>query len=312
MGPKLQGEVAWANYMLGVVAELQKLGVAPGPFEAYVESNVPLGAGVSSSAALELATARLLGRLFPETVGALDQLAIVKVCKAAENNFVGMGCGILDQFSSSYGNAGSLIFLDCRTLEHSYVPLTGGEFVLANTHAPHQLVDGKYNELREKSFEAVAQIRERTGNASITHLRDVPVELFEEHANALTSLSRKRAKHIVYENDRVQRVLEPLRQGNLVPLGAAMNASHTSSRDDFCNSCPELDQMAEAAAGLPGLLGSRLMGGGFGGCTINLVEAGKGQAFATELSKAYEASTGVAPTMLVCSPGGGAFAEDLS
>lgn len=298
---------AWANYVLGVVEELNKLGASVGGFSAYVTSDVPPGSGVSSSAALEMATAKLLQALFPETAGRLDDIAVVKACKAAENNFVGMGCGILDQFSSGMGRAGQLLYLDCRDLSYKYVPFQGGAvFVLANTKAKHELVDGQYDKLRAACFESAETFKTVLGRP-LTHLRDVSVGDFEANQAQLTEAQRRRAKHIVYENERVLRSVAALEQGQLALLGEAMSASHDSSRDDFGNSCKELDIMRECAEGLDGWLGGRLMGGGFGGCTINLVKREQVDAFCEELAKRYKSRTGIEPAMVQCQTGDGAF-----
>lgn len=298
---------AWANYVLGVVDELNKLGMSIGGFNAYVTSDVPPGSGVSSSAALEMATAKLLQALFPDTVGKLDDIAVIKACKAAENNFVGMGCGILDQFSSGMGKSGKLLYLDCRDLSYKYVPFQGGAvFVLANTKAKHELVDGQYDKLRAACFESAEKFKTVLGRP-LTHLRDVSVEDFEANKAQLTDAQMKRAKHIVYENDRVLRSFAALEQGDLAFLGQAMSASHDSSRDDFGNSCKELDVMRECAEGIDGWLGGRLMGGGFGGCTINLVKQEQVDAFCEELAKRYQAKTGIDPAMVQCKTGDGAF-----
>lgn len=308
---KQTGDKAWANYVIGVVSELRKFGAKIGGFEAFLASNVPPGAGVSSSAAVEMATAKLLANLFPEDVGTYGQLALVKAAKAAENNFVGMGCGILDQFSSGMGRSGSLIYLDCRTLAYHYVPFTGAHFVLANTHAPHQLVDGKYDELRTNCFAAKDVFVKQTGNDTITHLRDVDKDMLEKYKSALSTDQARRAHHIITENDRVQTGEAACKAKDMAKLGECMSASHVSSRDSFGNSCHELDIMQRCADGIEGHLGSRLMGGGFGGSTINLVKEGCVEGFVTELSRRYEAETGIKPTVLVCSPGDGAFVEDL-
>lgn len=308
---KQTGSKAWANYVLGVVDELRKVGVQVGAFDAFLTSNVPAGAGVSSSAAVEMATAKLLARLFPRTAGSVDDLGLVKVAKAAENNFVGMGCGILDQFSSGRGRAGCLVYLDCRTLDFAYVPFRGAEFVLANTHAPHQLVDGKYGELREHCFAAAAALGVAAG-AAISHLRDVSAELFALHQDKLSDQQQRIAKHIVMENERVQAGIKALKAGDMRAMGKLMSESHASSRDDFGNSCPELDKMQACAEGVEGFLGARLMGGGFGGSTISLVEAGKAEAFSQELARRYQAETGIQPTVLVCVPGDGAYSEALA
>lgn len=308
---KQSGKMAWSNYMMGVVDELEKAGAKVGSFDAYVTSNVPTGAGVSSSAALEMATASLLARLFPDTVGKLSCLDLIKVSKAAENNFVGMGCGILDQFSSGMGRAKSLLFLDCRTLEHTYAPFRGAEFVLANTNAPHQLVDGKYDELRRACFAAAASLGKATGLSSITHLRDVDSSTLEQHAHTLNGADLNRAKHIVYENERVEAGVQALKRGDLEVLGRLMSESHASSRDLFGNSCKELDVMQDCAQGIDGFLGARLMGGGFGGSTINLVADGKAEAFGAELAARYEAKVGRKATILICSVADGAWGTSV-
>eukprot|EP00932_Pfiesteria_piscicida_P004275 SRR837773.1418.p1 GENE.SRR837773.1418~~SRR837773.1418.p1 ORF type:complete len:432 (-),score=52.96 SRR837773.1418:133-1314(-) len=307
---KQSGALAWANYVIGVVSELRKLNVRIGGFDAFLVSNVPAGAGVSSSAAVEMATAKFLAHVFPDA-GKLTEVELIKVAKAAENNFVGMGCGILDQFSSGMGQAGSLIFLDCRTLAFSYVPFSGAQFVLANTNAPHALVDGQYDELRRHCFEAKDAIVAASGKVAITHLRDVDRALLEAHKHTLTKDQRRRSGHIVEENDRVHEGVEACKVGDMATLGRCMSESHVSSRDNFGNSSRELDIMQECAQGIEGHLGSRLMGGGFGGSTINLVRDGFVEDFVAELAKRYQARTQIVPTMLVCNTGDGAFVEPL-
>lgn len=261
---------------------------------------------------MELATAKLLAQLFPSSVGQLSDLVLIKACKAAENNFVGMGCGILDQFSSGKGKSGQVIFLDCRTLDYSYAPFQGAEFVLANTNAPHALVDGQYGELRAQCFAAAESLKKESGIGTITHLRDVASSVFDQHGPKLPEAQRTRAKHIVFENERVLQGIAALKAGDMPTLGRLMSQSHDSSRHDFGNSCKELDIMTECAQGIDGFLGARLMGGGFGGSTINLVRLGQGEQFAKELSQRYEAKTGIKATVLICVPGDGAFGEPLA
>lgn len=318
---QLDGDDVWVNYVLGVVDQFRKKNINLDGFEAFVDSNVPLGAGVSSSAALEMATAKLLQQLFPEACS-LSQLDLVLMCKAAENNFVGMGCGVLDQFSSGMGKADHLIFLDCRDLI-CYENISMGDkavFVLANTHAEHALVDGQYNKLRECCEEAARHFKEKV-DRRITHLRDVPVGMFEaeqdQKGNGAMQPERwaevmQRAKHIVYENERVLKSATALKNGDLATLGKAMSQSHLSSKVDFRNSCDQLDTMVECAEDLPGFLGGRLMGGGFGGCTINLVEVDKVEKFSKELCKRYKKATGIAPSAFTVAPGDGAYAGTFS
>jgi len=277
-------------------------------FELYVLSDIPMGAGVSSSAAVELATAQLAQVLCP-LYASLTKLELVQYCKQCENEFVGMGCGILDQYTSAMGKDRNLLFLDCRDLSSRYYAFDndGTKFVLANTHAPHQLVDGKYNELREKCFAGADYFRRI--KPEVTHLRDVTVKDFETHRDKLDASVRDRVEHIVTENDRVAETVAALDQDmarGLEMLGTAMSASHASSSTKFGNSCPELDAMCEAARGLKGCMGSRLMGGGFGGCTINLVRSEDAESFCQSLSERYLAKTGKKPTLLVVSPSDGA------
>jgi len=308
---KQTGKKAWANYLLGVVSELAKLDARPGGFDAFVVSDVPSGGGVSSSAALEMATCKLLARLFPETVGQLGDIDLVKASKAAENNFVGMGCGILDQYCSGMGRADALLCLDCRTVTHEIVPFAGARFVLANTNAPHALVDGKYDALRKNCFAAADVLKKAMGTDAVTHLRDVSPEALETHKSALSSEELRHASHIVHENRRVVEGVAACRAGDMVALGKALSESHASSRDDFQNSSRELDIMHRCADGIEGYLGSRLMGGGFGGSTINLVREDQLEAFMAELGKRYKAETGIEPTIWALKPGNGAFYEDV-
>lgn len=309
---KHTGETSWANYVMGVVSELQKAGCKVCNFDAFISGDVPPGAGVSSSAAVELATGKLLAALFPDSVGKLEPLQLIKVCKAAENNFVGMGCGILDQFSSGMGKSGHLIFLDCRTCEHDYVPMKGAQFVLANTHAPHQLVDGKYMELRELCFEAADDLAKAIKKTSLTHLRDVSAKEFDQHSAVLAPARRRVSTHIIGENERVQQIVQALKEKNDVKaMGEAMSQSHSSSRNNFGNSCKELDMMHDCALGIDGCLGSRLMGGGFGGCTINLVSDGYVDSFSEELARRYKEKSGIQPSMLACKCGDGACFEKV-
>jgi len=308
---KQVGKQAWANYLIGVVSELAKLDIKVCGFDTFVASDVPSGGGVSSSAALEMATCKLLARLCPESVGQLEALNLVKVSKAAENNFVGMGCGILDQYCSGMGRANSLLCLDCRTVSHEIVPFSGAHFVLANTNAPHALVDGKYDELRKNCFAAAEVLKKAMGDEAATHLRDVSVEALEKHKGALTAEQLRHAMHIVHENRRVVEGVAACKAVDMVALGALLSESHASSRDSFQNSSRELDIMHRCAEGIEGHLGSRLMGGGFGGSTINLVREDCLEGFMEELRKRYHAEVGIEPTIWALKPGDGAFSEDL-
>lgn len=300
----------WLNYVKGVLVELQRRGIALGGVEALIVGDVPLGAGLSSSAALEVATARLIQQLYPFS---MDPVEMALLCQAAENRFVGVNCGILDQFSSLMGKADHLVFLDCRDLRrYDHLPLGADmALVLAHTHASHTLADGTYNRLREDCFEAARRLAEIT-KKPITHLRDVSVEMITQYGSLLPDAIHRRARHVVTENARVLRGVEALRKGDRETMGQMMLESHASSRDDFGNSCEELDGMVECAKGLPGFHGGRLSGGGFGGCTVNLVDAEKATAFSAELSKRYRARSGIEPTLYICKPVEGAKGGSLA
>lgn len=299
----------WVNYIQGVVEQLLKAGIKIGGFEAVIDGDVPLGSGLSSSAALEVATLYFLKELYPFE---MDKIKIALTCQAAENHFVGVNCGILDQFSSVMGKDDHLIFLDCRELmKYAHVPLgEEAELVLANTNAKHSLADGAYNRLREDCFIAARHFAGKI-DKTITHLRDISFAEFEEHVAGLSAETASRSKHVVTENERVLRGVEALKKGDLKTMGECMLASHRSSQFDFGNSCEELDAMVDCAQGLPGLYGCRLSGGGFGGCTVNLVAKQQAECFAAELAKRYEAKTGIKAQMHICRAGEGAFSRTL-
>ncbi|MFW5856403.1 MAG: galactokinase [Planctomycetota bacterium] len=301
------GTAPWCDYIMGVVDELRKAGHPVRGFECAVASDVPLGAGLSSSAALEVATAMLLSGVFGFELPSGDA---ARLCQRAENEFVGMNCGILDQWSSLHGQADHLIFLDCRDLSGRTVPLGSEvELILADTHAAHELVEGTYNRLREACFAAAAAFAEVL--PGVTHLRDVSVEQFAAHADRLSEDVRTKADHIVHENDRVQRGVAALEAGDLETMGRLMTESHASSRDRFGNSCPELDTMVALAEELDGCYGARLSGGGFGGCTVNLVARDRADAFAADLGARYEDATGIAPDLHRCRAVDGARFETI-
>ena len=297
--PRLNARNPWINYLAGVVKEASEAGCRVGGFEAAVYGSVPLGAGLSSSAALEVAAAMLLKQLFGL---ALPPVALALMCQRAENRFVGVQCGILDPYSSAMGKRDHLIFLDCRALDsREHIPLGGDvELVLANTRAAHDLSDGVYNRLRESCFRAAAHFARMIPGKTITHLRDVTPEELDRFGDGLDAVDLACARHVVGENDRVARGAAALRAGDRNRMGACMFESHRSSRDDFRNSSEELDVMVECAAGLPGCYGARLSGGGFGGCTVNLVARDRAEAFALALSEKYRERCGITPEMHRC------------
>ena len=287
----------WANYLLGVLDVFQKSGLPVGGFSAEIQSNLPLGAGLSSSAALEVSTAMLLQKLFGLN---LDRLTIAKLCRRAENEFVGVNCGLLDQASSAFGKAGHAIFLDCRheTVETTPFP-DGVELLIVQCGVPHRLSGGEYNERRLQCFDAAARLGAKA-------LRDITSAQLEAGKTSLPELSYRRAAHVVGENERVLRGIEFLRSGDVKGFGALMFASHESSRHNFENSTPELDALVEIVRGLPGVLGSRLTGGGFGGATVTLIERDKAKAITEALVSKYHEQTGHMATAHLCEIADGA------
>lgn len=267
----LPAEDSWINYPLGVLREIRESGIRLPSINIAVESSLPVGAGVSSSAALELATAEAAyGMLGGRPATPLEQ---AQLCQRAENDFVGVPCGILDQFSSLFGLRDHVLFLDCDTLHYDRIPLPDSEVavVIADSGVQHELVDGKYAGLRSHCRRATQKISELL-ERKISSLRQVSLEEFTDCSEYIEEEDRRRAEHVIRENSRVLAGVEALRRGDLGKLGELMLQSHSSSRDLFGNSCAELDFLIESAAELPGFIGGKLSGGGFGGATVNLVE----------------------------------------
>lgn len=304
----------WTDYPTGVVREVRKLGVEPGEVEIAFASTLPMGAGVSSSAAIELATAEAVFALAGGRPA--DPMDEARLAQRAEVEFVGVPCGILDQFSSLFGKADHALFLDCRTLDWERVPLAAPSqrevcLVIADTGTKHALADGKYKKLRAHC-EAAARRLEQLLGRPVPKLRDVSFEEFAAAASAIDADDRRRAEHVIRENDRVLRGREALLGGRLDELGRLMLASHASSRDLFGNSSVELDFLVDAASTLPGFLGAKLSGGGFGGATVHLVEAARVEGFLSELDERWRARFGRPLATWVTRPGDGASARRLS
>ena len=280
----LPAEDSWINYPLGVLREIRESGIRLPSINLAVESSLPVGAGVSSSAALELATAEAAyGMLGGRPATPLEQ---AQLCQRAENDFVGVPCGILDQFSSLFGLRDHVLFLDCDTLDYDRIPLPGSEVavVIADSGVQHELVDGKYAGLRSHCRRATQKISELLGR-EISSLRQVSLEEFIDCSEYIEEEDRRRAEHVIRENSRVLAGVEALRRGDPGKLGELMLQSHSSSRDLFGNSCAELDFLVDSAAELPGFIGGKLSGGGFGGATVNLVEQNAAVEFQQRLAE---------------------------
>jgi galactokinase len=293
----------WAKYVAGVMWALSSAGHATPTLNAVFGSNVPRGAGLSSSAALELAFAVAWQKLGNWTLPPMD---LALLCQRAENIFAGVNCGIMDQFSSACGEPDRLLFLDCRSLTWQTAPLPANVvIVIADTSVRRSLASGgAYNERRASCEEAVRLLSEKL--PGIHSLRDVTLEDFNRLSSNLPELVAKRAAHVVNEIQRSQNVLKLLESGDMAQFGKLMNECHASLRDLFEVSCPELDVMVAIGQALPGCYGARLTGAGFGGCSVNLVAAEAAQAFSDALATGYEQQTGRHPEIYICRASGGA------
>lgn len=294
----------WANYVLGVVDELKKDGHSLGGFRAVITGDLPIGAGVSSSAALETATAMFLEALFPFSI---EKMHLASLCRRAENRFVGMPCGILDQFSVTFGQKDSMLYLDCDDLTHKVLPLKppAPAVILCDTGFKRELVESEYRN-RRKQCEAAAQILGEKLSRPVRFLRDITIMEFLELEDTLDDVLRRRVRHIMYENQRVQHGVAALQVNDIPHLGELMRISHESSRDNFENSCEELDVLVEEALNIPGCYGAKLTGGGFGGATVNLVDASQADAFCEVIKERYQKRLDRSCTTWICGMGDGA------
>lgn len=292
----------WSDYICGVAVELEKSGYSLCGADIMVFSTLPMGSGLSASAALEVAVGYALLSVSGEEIDLLD---LAKICQRAENNFVGMRCGIMDQFISCHGVEGAALLLDCRSLEHRTVSIDPSvRIVICNTMVHHQLASSEFNQRRRECEEAVALLS--SAIEGVTALRDVGVEQLQEHAARLPATLLKRARHVVTENARALAAVAALEARDFAEFGRLMNASHESLRNDYNVSCAELDLMAEFARAVPGVFGARMTGGGFGGCVVALVEAPAAAHFADTVGPAYEKATNLSPMIFTCFPGPGA------
>jgi galactokinase len=292
----------WSDYPVGVAVTLERSGLEMRGANLLIHGEVPMGAGLSSSAAVEVATAQaLLGLLGQD----LDRVRLARLCQQAENEFVGARCGIMDQFVSLHGREGRALMLDCRSLDYELLPIPeAARLVVCNTMVRHELASNGYNQRRAECEEAVARLsRDLPG---VHALRDVSLEQLDLHRAALRDSVYRRALHVVSENARVVEAATALRSGDLARFGQLMAESHASLRDFYEVSCPELDLMVELAGARDGVYGARMTGGGFGGSTVNLVEARRAEDVRREIAAAYEKATGIAPQIHVCAPSEGA------
>ena len=287
----------WAHYPAGVMWMLNTAGYVTPAINVVFTSDVPRGSGLSSSAAVEMG--------FVSTWGAaagwqLDPLTRAQFGQRAENEYVGVNCGIMDQFASACGKRDHALYLDCRSLQWREVPLPADvAIVIADTVVPRSLTDSAYNE-RRSACEAAARV------LNVKSLRDVSVAEFQKHKNRLPEIVAKRAQHVVEEIQRTEQAVYLLQQGNVQAFGRLMDECHRSLRDLYEVSCPELDIMVDIARGLDGCYGARLTGAGFGGCTVNLVVRSQAEPFAKNLATEYTRATNKTPNVYVCAASDGA------
>jgi len=282
----------WSNYLRGVALMLQEAGYVLRPIEGIVCGDVPIGAGLSSSAALEVAAAKA----FCAAAGVEpERRELALLCQRAENRFVGVNCGIMDQFISVHAERQHALLLDCRSLEHELLPLDTSvvRVVVCNTMVHHELGSSAYNERRARCEEAARLLNERVGG--IRQLRDMTPRLLAEHGHVLDEVTLKRARHVVTEDDRTERAAGALKAGDHETFGRLMNESHESLRRDYEVSCEELDLMVKLARRRSGVLGARMVGAGFGGCTVNLVRREHADRVAESVRAAYHKETGIEP-----------------
>ena len=285
----------WSCYVLGVVEELRLLGLIPSGFEAVIDGNLNLGAGLSSSAAVETAAALALQAIFKFTMPRVD---IAALCQRVEHRYAGVMCGIMDQFASGLGRADHALMLDCRSLSYVDIPVTLGDhrIVIISSEVKRELTSSAYNERRAQCEEGVALFKQY--DPSVRALRDVTLDQVSAHATELSDIVRRRCSHVVNENMRVLNASAALGAGDLAEFGALMNASHQSLRDDFEVSCAELDCLVDIAQGTDGVLGSRMTGAGFGGCTVTLIHSDAIDSLKAQLL-AYTDRFGLNPGMFV-------------
>ncbi|QNN24982.1 galactokinase [Planctomycetales bacterium ZRK34] len=299
--PLPKGEPTWTNYVRGVIAGAQQRGVKCDPFHAVVESSVPMGGALSSSAALELATATLIEAMTGHRFDPLDK---VLMCQKAEHDYAGMPCGIMDQYISAKGQPGHALLIDCMSNEAKQVPLDDPDIavLIANTNVKHELTGSEYPTRRKQCETAAAAMGKSL-------LRKATMQDLLAVQESIDEVVFRRARHVITEDERTVAAAAAMGKRDWARVGQLMYESHRSMRDDFEISCSELDvmvELAEAIGDKGGVFGSRMTGGGFGGCTVSLVKADQAQAISDRMAAEYQQRTGIEPTLFVSRPAGGA------
>ena len=299
-----QSDTLWINYMQGIADVLKKRGITLRGFDAVLSGNVPRASGLSSSAALEVATAKGL-LAAADALDAVDGTALAQAAQKAENEFVGVNCGIMDQFISVLGADDHALLIDCRSLEYKLVPFpTNASLVIGNTKASRSLASSAYNERRAQCEAGVATLQQVL--PGITALRDVTSAQLEAQRDLLDPVVYRRCRHVVSENERVLQTVDALARGDIARVGALMDASHASLRDDYEVSSPALDAMVAAMHSAPGCYSARLTGAGFGGCAVALVKPGSEQAVADAVYQQYPKATNIWPEVYTSPASAGA------
>ena len=299
----------WIDYVAGVAWSLQQHGVALSGADLLIHGEVPLGAGLSSSAALQVSVGLALSELAGHR---LDRVTLAKLCQRAENDYVGIRCGIMDQFASACGRAGHALWIDCRSLQHRLLPLDQSlagsaspmQLVICNTMVRHGLAGSQYNRRRDECEQGV-QVLSRI-IPGVETLRDVSSEVLRTHAAQLDPVIYRRCRHIASENERVNAAAAALGRADLSEFGRLMRESHRSLRDDYEVSCDELDLMVRIAEQIDGVYGARMTGGGFGGCTVNVVRTDAVARFRSLIAEGYAQASGHAPEIYACEAADGA------
>ncbi len=299
----------WANYLMGVVDEMQKAEYILQGANLIFKSNIPRKAGLSSSAALEVVTALAIAELNSLKIGPVK---MARLCQQAENNFVGVACGIMDQYVSCLGQKNYALFIDCRSNNYKPVPFKDHNYqiVICNSKIQRSLVNSEYNKRREECKIATKFFKHKL-NLEIRALRDITIDEYKKYQGQLPEVIARRAKHVISENYRVQTGVEALREGNFLAFGQLMIESHQSLKDDYEVSCAELDLLVDLALKQEGVLGARMTGAGFGGCTVNLLERDYVDTFKKSIKNEYKEITGINPDIYVTRPTEGAKVLEL-
>jgi galactokinase len=296
----------WSDYVQGVARTLEQAGYRLKGAQLEIRGDVPIGAGLSSSASIEVATGYAL---LQHSGFAVDRLELSRLCQLAENDFVRMRCGIMDQFVACHGQEGKALLLDCRSLEYELLPLPEDvRLVICNTMVKHRLAGSEYNKRRGECEAGVRHLAQAV--PEIRALRDVSLADLESHGRDMTDVIYRRCRYVINENARVLQAKTALENENLSEFGQLMNESHSSLRDDYEVSCRELDVMVDLASEVSGVLGARMTGGGFGGCTINLVRSDAVKQFQRAVREQYQSATGIIPEIYVCRAAAGVTETD--